>query len=123
MQFGSALCSREAPADSNEPSPSSRSDREAFLLPARSTNLTALGLIAQLPLPVPSSSTLQLQSRKLLNNPLTLQIIFWEAFAKVAEPLKLIKASELKQVTSSLKIKNYPQLNESELLVALTTIA
>jgi hypothetical protein len=69
-----------------------------------------------LPLPVPSSSTLQLQSGKLLNNPLALQIICSEAFAKVAQNLKLIKASELKQVANSLKIKNYRQLNESELL-------
>jgi hypothetical protein len=87
MQFGLVLCPREAPADSNELSPNSRVDREAFLLPARSINLAAVGLfIAQLALPVPSSSTLQLQSRKLLNNPLTLQIIFWESFSGRLSP-------------------------------------
>lgn len=78
-------------------------------------------VITQLPLPVPSSSTLQRE--KSLNNALALQLIGWEAFAKVAQALKLIKASELKQVASSLNIKNYRRMNKSELLVAIATIA
>ncbi len=77
-------------------------------------------LIAQLPLPVPSSSTLQ--GGKPLNNALALQIICWEAFAKVTHALMLIKASELKEVASSLKVKNYRRMNKSELLVAIATI-
>jgi hypothetical protein len=74
-----------------------------------------------LPLPVPSSTTLQRE--KSLNNALALQLIGWEAFAQVAQALKLIKASELKQVASSLKIKNYRRMNKSELLVAIAIIA
>lgn len=77
-------------------------------------------VIAQLPLPVASSSTLQ--RTKSLNNALALQIIGWEAYAQVAHALKLIKASELKQVASSLKIKNSRRMNKSELLVAIATI-
>ncbi len=78
-------------------------------------------VVAQLPLPVPFRSTLQ--HGKPLNNALALQMICWEAFAKVAQALKLIKASELKQVASSLKIKNYRRMNKSELLVAIATTA
>lgn len=78
-------------------------------------------VIAQLPLPVPSSSTLQ--GGKPLNNALALQIICWKAFAKVTQALKPIKASELKEVASSLKVKNYRRMNKSELLVAIAIIA
>jgi hypothetical protein len=77
-------------------------------------------VIAQLPLPIPSSSTLH--SGKPLNNALALHMISWEAFAKVTQALKSIKASELKEVASSLKIKNYRRMNKSELLVAIATI-
>jgi hypothetical protein len=45
------------------------------------------------------------------------------AFAKVAQALKLIKTSQLKQVASSLEIKNYRRMNKSELLVAIATTA
>ncbi len=77
-------------------------------------------VIAQLPLPVPSSSTLQ--RTKSLNNGLALQMIGWEACAQVAHALKLVKASELKQVASFLKIKNSRRMNFCELLVAIATI-
>ena len=52
-------------------------------------------------------------------NQLALSLVCWEAINQVALALKPIKASELKQVASSLKIKNYRRMNKSELLVAI----
>lgn len=52
-------------------------------------------------------------------NQLALSLVCWEAMNQVALALKPIKASELKQVASSLKIKNYRRMNKSELLVAI----
>lgn len=52
-------------------------------------------------------------------NQLALSLVCWEAMNQVALALKPIKASELKEVASSLKIKNYRRMNKSELLVAI----
>jgi hypothetical protein len=52
-------------------------------------------------------------------NQLALSLVCWEAMNQVALALNPIKASELKEVASSLKIKNYRRMNKSELLVAI----
>lgn len=58
-----------------------------------------------------------------LNNQLALIAVCWQAFAQTAEALKPVKASELKEVASDLKIKGYRKMNKSELLVALAASA